>query len=69
MKKIILYSNTFKGYLRVYQKKSGGQVFGLELKFDQDKQNATQFETRKDKEHFLENYCIGVNYDFREEEI
>lgn len=69
MKKTILYSKTFKGYLRVYNKKAGNNVIGLELKFTPDKESATTFETKHDKNHFIDNYCIGVNYDFTEETI
>lgn len=68
-KKIILYSETFKGYLRIYEIKQGKKVTGLELKFSSNKNEATTFPTQYDKNTFINSYCIGVNYQFKEELI
>lgn len=69
MKKTILYSRTFKGYLRLSEQKSGSERVGLTMNFIQNKEEATTFETDSDIDHFKENFCIGVNYDFIEERI
>lgn len=64
-KQIVLYSETFKGYARISEKLSGGERVGLEIKFTPDIHSATTFENQKSKKHFIENFAIGVNYQFK----
>lgn len=69
MSKLILYSNTFKGYARLSNKMNGKEIIGLKIEFTQDKEAATTFENQEAKKHFINNFAIGVNYDFIEETI
>lgn len=65
IRKIVLYSETFRGYARLSNKMSGKERVGLVIEFTQDIHAATTFENEKAKNHFIENFAIGVNYDFQ----
>lgn len=64
-KEIVLYSETFKGYVRLIEKRSGQERVGLVIEFTQDKLAATTFRDEESKNHFIENFAIGVNYKFK----
>lgn len=63
--KLVLYSETFKGYVRISEKTIGGKRIGINIKFTKDIQAATTFGNEKDITHFIENFAIGVNYQFK----
>lgn len=69
MKKTILYSQTFKGYARLSNMLQGKERTGLKIEFTNDIESATTFEDQISIDHFLNTFCIGVNYDFTKEEI
>ena len=68
-KQIILYSETFKGYARLSNIMKGKTRTGLKIEFTNDKEAATTFENEQAKEHFIKNFAIGVNYNFKTELI
>ena len=65
MKKIVLYSQTFKGYVRLSNKLIGGKIIGLVINFTDNLKDATTFKSENDKIDFIKNYAIGVDYKFQ----
>jgi len=58
---LVLYSNQFKGFLRIEEVRQGGELVSMTLKFG-DVSEATTFPSIKDVEDFKKYYCMGVNY-------